>query len=60
MTQAEIDVSNLRFYAQMFNEYKWETDVLHWSVFRGTLEEIASRYENLVRQAAQASEGEKA
>lgn len=41
--QREIDISNLRFYARMFREYKWETDVLSWTVFEHTLKTIADR-----------------
>lgn len=41
--QREIDISNLRFYARMFREYKWETDVLSWTVFEHTLKAIADR-----------------
>lgn len=46
LKQRRIDVSNLRFYSLMFREHKWETDVIHWTVFVQTLDEIASRIEN--------------
>jgi len=35
-TQVEIDACNLRFYARLFREYHWQTDVMHWSVFAAT------------------------
>jgi hypothetical protein len=35
------DVRNLRLYASLFRENKWETDALHWNVFEATLNEIA-------------------
>ena len=41
--QNRIDVSNLRFYARLFRENHWETDVMHWSVFSSTLDEVAER-----------------
>lgn len=41
--QLTIDVSNLRFYASIFREKKWETDVICWNVFEATLNEIADR-----------------
>jgi hypothetical protein len=44
-TQAEIDVSNLRFYAEMFKQHEWSTVVIHWGVFEQTLREIAERLE---------------
>ena len=42
-TQVEIDACNLRFYARLFREYHWQTDVMHWSVFAATCESIADR-----------------
>lgn len=45
MTQNEIDVKNLRLYAQLFREHQWQTRNLHWSVFAATLEMIAERLE---------------
>lgn len=53
--QREIDISNLRFYARMFREYKWETDVLSWTVFEHTLKTIADR---LAAPAPVSGEGE--
>jgi len=44
-SQAEIDVSNLRFYAEMFKQHEWSTIVIHWGVFEQTLREIAERLE---------------
>jgi len=41
--QREIDISNLRFYAQMAKLHKWETDIIHWGVVHQTLIEIADR-----------------
>ena len=41
--QNRIDVSNLRFYARLFRENHWETDVMHWSVFSTTLDKVADR-----------------
>jgi hypothetical protein len=41
--QNRIDVSNLRFYARLFRENHWETDVMHWSVFSSTLDAVADR-----------------
>jgi hypothetical protein len=38
---------NLRFYAGLFREKKWETDVLHWSVFESTLKEVAAFLESV-------------
>jgi ssDNA-binding Zn-finger/Zn-ribbon topoisomerase 1 len=38
-----IDISNLRFYARMANEFKWGTDVLHFGVIVSTLDAIADR-----------------
>lgn len=43
--QAAIDAKNLRFYADMFDQYRWRTDVIHHSVFATTLREIADRIE---------------
>lgn len=43
LTQPEIDVKNLRFYAEMFRQYEWSTDIIHWGVFEQTLNEIAAR-----------------
>ena len=50
----EIDVSNLRFYASLFRELQWQTDVLHWSVFEHTLLHIAERIAALTQQLAEA------
>lgn len=57
-TQSEIDISNLRFYAELFREHKWETQWVHWSVFVQTLTEVADRIAGLVaeRDAALARE----
>jgi len=41
MTQREIDISNLRFYAKMAREFKWGTDVIHFGVIEQTLASIA-------------------
>lgn len=43
LSQEEIDVKNLLFYAEMFRQHKWGTVVIHWSVFEATLKEIAGR-----------------
>jgi len=50
-TQAELDVKNLRFYADMFQEHHWQTAWIHWSVFAQTLREIAARLEDRERPA---------
>jgi hypothetical protein len=42
-TQSEIDVSNLRFYARLFREHKWELREMSWTVFEQTLNEVAER-----------------
>lgn len=41
--QREIDIKNLRFYAEMFRQHEWSTHVIHWGVFEQTLNEIADR-----------------
>ncbi len=41
--QRQIDVKNLRFYAEMFEQHQWSTIVIHWGVFKQTLNEIADR-----------------
>lgn len=46
------DVSNLRFYAELFRKHQWQTDVLHWSVFEGTLNQVAERIRTLRAQLA--------
>lgn len=43
--QRDIDVSNLRFYSEMFRQHEWSTCVIHWGVFEQTLKEIADRIE---------------
>jgi hypothetical protein len=43
--QIEIDIANLRFYAEMFRQHEWSTVVIHWGVFEQTLKEIAGRIE---------------
>ena len=43
-TQSQIDISNLRFYAAMASDFKWQTDIIHYGVISQTLSEIASRY----------------
>lgn len=55
LTQDEIDVKNLRFYATLFAAHQWETPQLHWSVFAQTLEEIANRMAELsaLKQSAE-------
>jgi len=45
LSQSEIDVKNLRFYSKLFEQYHWETPIIHWSVFHQTLLEIAARIE---------------
>jgi hypothetical protein len=49
-TQREVDVKNLRFYAQMAKEFNWRTDVIHQSVVVQTLQEIAARIEKLTQE----------
>lgn len=49
-SQEEIDVSNLRFYADLFRRYEWQTDVLHSGVFISTLNGIAGRYAECARE----------
>jgi hypothetical protein len=41
--QRGIDISNLRFYADMSRQHEWGTDVIHWGVIEQTLREIANR-----------------
>lgn len=41
--QTKIDISNLRFYARMAVEFKWQTDVIGTGVIDHTLNEIANR-----------------
>lgn len=41
--QQKIDISNLRFYAKMAQEFKWQTDIIHFGVIVQTLTEIADR-----------------
>ena len=41
--QSATDISNLRFYSAMAHDFKWQTDIIHWSVISKTLEEIANR-----------------
>ncbi len=55
-TECAHDVSNLRFYARLFEEHKWQDPVIHWGVFHQTLNEIASRIETLRTQLATANE----
>lgn len=43
--QRAIDISNLRFYAELFRHWKWETPQLHWTLFETTLRSIADRIE---------------
>lgn len=43
-TQAQIDIRNLRFYAAMASDFKWQTDIIHYGVIAQTLSEIAERY----------------
>ena len=43
--QSRIDVSNLRFYARLFREHKWESPGMCWNVFSHTLDEVAARIE---------------
>lgn len=43
-TGGSVDIKNLRFYADLFKEHQWQTDILHWTVFEATLKEIAERY----------------
>jgi len=45
--QMDIDAKNLRFYASLFRQYKWEPPAISWGVFEQTLLEIAIRYEEL-------------
>jgi hypothetical protein len=51
--QRDIDISNLRFCAEMFKEHQWETVVTHWTVFEKTLREIADRLNGLNEAVAQ-------
>lgn len=44
---SDIDISNLRFYAELFRENGWETNHIANGVFPVTLEEIATRYISL-------------
>lgn len=44
-TQEQLDCTHLRFYADLFNQYKWQTPQLDTSVFSTTLREIAIRIE---------------
>ena len=41
--QRAIDISNLRFYAAMAHDFKWQTDIIHHGVISQTLSEIAER-----------------
>jgi len=43
----EHDASNLRLYAHLFEEHKWQDPVIHWGVFYQTLNEIAGRIDEL-------------
>jgi hypothetical protein len=43
LTQRAIDINNLRFYSAMAHDFKWQTDIIHWSVISKTLQEIADR-----------------
>lgn len=45
--QRDIDIKNLRFYASLFLEHKWETPQLSHGVFVDTLKGIADRLEIL-------------
>lgn len=38
-----VTIKNLRFYADMARQFKWQTDVIHSSVIEVTLREIADR-----------------
>lgn len=42
-SQSQTDISNLRFYAAMASDFKWQTDVIHHGVIAQTLNEIADR-----------------
>jgi len=57
LKQRRVDVSNLRFYSLLFREKHWETDVLHWTVFAQTLDEIASRVEHDAERMADLQAG---
>lgn len=46
LTQNQIDISNLRFYAAMARDFRWQTDILHYGVIAQTLSEIADRLAN--------------
>jgi len=48
-SQTEIDIKNLRFYADMAREFKWATDIIGCGVITKTLNEIADRIEALER-----------
>jgi hypothetical protein len=41
--QREIDIKNLRYYAQLFEAFHWDTPQAAWNVFMTTLNEIADR-----------------
>lgn len=50
--QQNLDIKNLRFYVELFHKNGWETDVLHNSVFKATLAEIANRITESQEDAA--------
>lgn len=52
-----IDISNLRFYSAMARDFKWQTDVIHWSVISKTLQEIADRLASDPASSAGTPEG---
>jgi hypothetical protein len=52
-TLQDIDVRNLRFYAEMFREHEWSTVQIHWGVFEQTLCEIATRISAAQETAAE-------
>lgn len=43
---------NLHFYANLFREKEWGTDIIHWSVFEATLLEVADYIAELERENA--------
>jgi|SRR5579863_698413 len=51
--QRRLDIANLRFYARLFRQYGWGTDVVHWSEVEKTLTEVAQRLEQQSEQSAQ-------
>ena len=57
-SQHKIDISNLRFYAQMARQFEWQTDIIDWRVIEQTLNEIATRTEEREAENAPKKEGE--